>query len=41
MFEGHDPLTLRGLTHYLCSHDQQRLAGLQGLLGKADASRLG
>jgi hypothetical protein len=25
--------------HYLCSHDQQHLAGLQWLLGKIDASR--
>jgi len=39
-FEGYGPLTLRSLVHYLCSHDQQHLAGLQWLLGKADASRL-
>jgi hypothetical protein len=39
-FEGYGPLTLRSLIHYLCSHDQQHLAGLQWLLGKADASRL-
>jgi len=38
-FEGYGPVTLRGLAHYLCSHDQQHLAGLQWLLGKADAAR--
>ena len=41
VFEGYGPLTLRSLVHYLCSHDQQHLAGLQWLLGKADASGLG
>ena len=40
VFEGYGPLTLRSLVHYLCSHDQQHLAGLQWLLGKADASRV-
>ena len=40
VFEGYGPLTLRSLIHYLCSHDQQHLAGLQWLLGQADASRL-
>ena len=34
VFEGYGPVTLRGLIHYLCSHDQQHLAGLQWLLGK-------
>jgi hypothetical protein len=34
MFEGYGPVTLRSLVHYLCSHDQQHLAGLQWLLGK-------
>ena len=38
VFEGYGPVTLRGLTHYLCSHDQQHLAGLQWLLGKIDAA---
>jgi hypothetical protein len=38
-FDGYGPLTLRGLAHYLCSHDQQHLAGLQWLLGKIDAAR--
>jgi hypothetical protein len=33
-FEGYGPVTLRALIHYLCSHDQQHLAGLQWLLGK-------
>jgi len=32
-FEGH-PVTLRGLVHNLCSHDQQHLAGMQWLLGR-------
>lgn len=40
VFEGYGPLTLRSLVHYLCSHDQQHLAGLQWLLGKLDASRV-
>ncbi|HEY0505479.1 MAG TPA: DinB family protein [Lysobacter sp.] len=39
MFEDYGPVTLRGLVHYLCSHDQQHLAGLQWLLGKIDAAR--
>jgi DinB superfamily len=33
-FEGYGTVTLRGLTHFLCSHDQQHLSGLQWLLGK-------
>jgi hypothetical protein len=40
VFEGYGPVTLRGLVHYLCSHDQQHLSGLQWLLGKLDAERL-
>ena len=36
-FEGYGALTVRGLVHYLCSHDQQHLAGMQWLLGKIDA----
>lgn len=39
-FEGYGPVTLLGLVHFLCSHDQQHLAGLQWLLGKIDAARL-
>jgi hypothetical protein len=38
-FEGYGSLTVRGLAHDLCSHDQQHLAGLQWLLGKIDAAR--
>jgi DinB superfamily len=38
-FEGYGPLSLRSLIHYLCSHDQQHLAGLQWLLGKIEAAR--
>ncbi|MFI4978773.1 MAG: DinB family protein [Nevskiales bacterium] len=34
IFEDYGPVTLRGMAHYLCSHDQQHLAGLQWLLGK-------
>jgi hypothetical protein len=37
-FEGYGPLTVQGLMHYLCSHDQQHLAGLQWLLGKIDGA---
>lgn len=38
-FAGYGALSLRSLVHYLCSHDQQHLAGLQWLLGKIEASR--
>jgi hypothetical protein len=41
VFEGYGPLSMRSLVHYLCSHDQQHLAGLQWLLGKIEASRVG
>ncbi len=41
VFEGYGPLTMRSLIHYLCSHDQQHLAGLQWLAGKIDASSVG
>jgi hypothetical protein len=34
VFEGYGAVTVRSLVHYLCSHDQQHLAGLQWLLGK-------
>lgn len=33
-FEGYGQTTLKGLIHYLCSHDQQHLAGLQWLAGQ-------
>lgn len=36
-FEGYGDVTLRGIVHYLASHDQQHLAGLQWLLGKLHA----
>ena len=39
-FSGHGHVTVRGLMHYLCSHDQQHLSGLQWLLGRIEASRL-
>ena len=32
-------ITLRGLVHMLCSHDQQHLSGLQWLLARLDAAR--
>ena len=38
LFDG-APITLRGLVHMLCSHDQQHLAGLQWLLARIDAAR--
>jgi hypothetical protein len=38
VFEGYGPVSLRSLVHYLCSHDQQHLAGLQWLLGQAASS---
>lgn len=40
VFEGYGPLSVRGLIHYLCSHDQQHLAGLQWLLGKIYSSHV-
>ena len=33
-FEGQGVVTMRALVHYLCSHDQQHLAGLQWLLAR-------
>jgi uncharacterized glyoxalase superfamily protein PhnB len=36
-FEGHR-VTLRGLVHNLCSHDQQHLAGMQWLLARMAAA---
>jgi hypothetical protein len=41
MFEGYGPVSLRSLVHFLCSHDQQHLAGLQWLVGKIEASGRG
>lgn len=40
VFEGYGAVTLRGLIHYLCSHDQQHLSGLQWLLGKIDTAKV-
>jgi hypothetical protein len=37
-FEGYGRITVSGLMHYLCSHDQQHLAGLQWLLGQIRSS---
>jgi len=37
LFEDYGPVTTRSLAHYLCSHDQQHLAGLQWLLGQIEA----
>ena len=37
-FAEYGPLTLRALVHYLRSHDQQHLAGIQWLAGKAMSS---
>ena len=39
VFGDYGAVTLRSLAHYLCSHDQQHLAGLQWLLGKLEAER--
>jgi hypothetical protein len=39
VFEDYGSLTVRSLAHYLCSHDQQHLAGLQWLLGRIEAFR--
>jgi hypothetical protein len=32
-FEGYGTVTVKGLIHFLCSHDQQHLAGIQWLIG--------
>jgi hypothetical protein len=37
-FFGNDQITVKGLIHYLCSHDQQHLSGMQWLLGKLEAA---
>ena len=39
--EGYGAVTLKSLVHYLCSHDQQHLAGLQWLLGQIEAASPG
>ncbi|NLR74053.1 DinB family protein [Leeia aquatica] len=37
-FPGYGKVTMHGLIHFLCSHDQQHLAGLHWLLGKIHSS---
>jgi hypothetical protein len=37
-FEGYGDVTLSGLIHYLVSHDQQHLSGIQWLLGRRAAA---
>ena len=39
VFGEYGTLTLHGLVHYLCSHDQQHLSGLQWLLGRIAADQ--
>jgi hypothetical protein len=39
VFDGYGEVTLRAMIHYLCSHDQQHLAGLQWLAGKIMSRR--
>ncbi len=39
-FEGYGRLTLKALIHYLSSHDQQHLSGIEWLLGQIDSDRL-
>jgi DinB superfamily len=36
-FEGYGPVTLKGLIHFLCSHDQQHLAGVQWLIAQHES----
>ena len=38
-FQGYGEVTVKSLVHYLCSHDQQHLSGLQWLLGKIESTR--
>lgn len=38
-FEGYGQVTLEALIHYLSSHDQQHLSGMQWLLGKIASHR--
>lgn len=39
-FEGYGTVTVKGLIHFLCSHDQQHLAGIQWLAGMHHAAEL-
>ncbi len=36
-FDGYGKVTVKALIHFLCSHDQQHLAGMQWLLGRMAA----
>ena len=36
-FDGYGKVTVKALIHFLCSHDQQHLAGMQWLLGRIAA----
>lgn len=36
-FDGYGRVTLKGLMHYLVSHDQQHLAGIHWLIGKYES----
>jgi hypothetical protein len=36
-FDGYGRVTVQALIHFLCSHDQQHLAGMQWLLGRIAA----
>ncbi len=38
-FQGYGTVSLSGLGHFLCSHDQQHLSGLQWLLGKIESEK--
>src|SRR5450830_375157 len=37
--DGYGPVTVEGLIHYLCSHDQQHMAGLYWLLGQIKSAQ--
>ena len=37
LFAEYGRITVKGLIHYLCSHDQQHLAGMQWLLGRIES----
>lgn len=39
-FEGYGQVNIKSLIYYLCSHDQQHLAGIQWLLGKIESKRV-
>ena len=38
-FEGYGSVTVKSVIHFLCSHDQQHLAGMYWLLGKIESER--